>query len=317
MTTQQRREQILQEMNSITPHGAWQLCAQSPAGVSAPFHKLQNWHQGKNQTRYVPAEEVPALQEALAGHQRFQGLAEEFVDLTVRATRQEGEANRKKTPGTPSRTLPGNRTFLKLFEQRLHQAQAVSTEWIEATLRAALLEDGGDCWKGLLTRCPCRRCNSTGQRCHRDRGCEVLSTLARLPFLATTTIRPGRRVVSRSTAPGSYWQLHSRGGADAARTAAQLPYLESSHQLQELAGLKVDPHRSNDWFNSSGPDTGAFAALAGNRQPQSRATVIRQCGWNRRAYGARRTGGARGTRPRWESQNTRGRTSGDLHPDHH
>jgi hypothetical protein len=96
MTTQQRREHILQEMNSITRMERGKLCAQYPAGGSAPFHKLQNWHQGKNQTRYVPAAEVPALQEALAGHQRFQGLAEEFVDLTVRATRQEGEANRKK-----------------------------------------------------------------------------------------------------------------------------------------------------------------------------------------------------------------------------
>jgi hypothetical protein len=39
---------------------------------------------------------VDALQEALAGHQRFQQLAEEFVDLTVDLTRQETEADRKK-----------------------------------------------------------------------------------------------------------------------------------------------------------------------------------------------------------------------------
>lgn len=96
MTNQLRREQILQEMNSITCMERGKLCVQQPRGGSAPFHKLQSWCHGKNQTRYVPAEEVPTLQEALAGHQRFQRLAEEFVDLTVASTRREREADRKK-----------------------------------------------------------------------------------------------------------------------------------------------------------------------------------------------------------------------------
>lgn len=96
MTTQQRRQQILQEMNSITRMERGKLCTQNPASGAPPFHKLQCWHQGKNQTRYVPAHEVDSFKEALAGHQRFQALAEEFVDLTVALTRQEKEAERKK-----------------------------------------------------------------------------------------------------------------------------------------------------------------------------------------------------------------------------
>ncbi len=96
MITQQRRQDILQEMNSITRMERGKLCVQHPRGGSAPFHKLQNWCKGKNQTRYVPAAEVPALQEALAGHERFQHLAEEFVDLTVAATRRERGVSRKK-----------------------------------------------------------------------------------------------------------------------------------------------------------------------------------------------------------------------------
>jgi len=96
MTTQQRRQEILQEMNSITCMERGKLCMQSRGPGSPPFHKLQCWHRGRNHTRYVPANEVSALQRALAGHAHFQQLAEEFVDLTVAMTRQQTEGDRKK-----------------------------------------------------------------------------------------------------------------------------------------------------------------------------------------------------------------------------
>ena len=103
MTTQQRREQILESMNSLTRMERGKLCQQSRGPGTAPFHKLQCWHQGKNHTRYVPADEVPTLQEALAGHQRFQALAEEFVELTVTQTRQEAAAADRKNNSRKSR----------------------------------------------------------------------------------------------------------------------------------------------------------------------------------------------------------------------
>ena len=96
MTPLQRRREILQEINTITRMERGKLCTQSPGPGAAPFHKLQCWHQGKNHTRYVPADEVPALQEALAEHQRFQALAEEFVELTVALTRAEQAQDAKK-----------------------------------------------------------------------------------------------------------------------------------------------------------------------------------------------------------------------------
>jgi hypothetical protein len=96
MTSLQRRQEILQEINAITRMERGKLCTQSPGPGARPFHKLQFWHHGKNQTRYVPAHEVAALQEALAGHQRFQELAEEFVELTVALTRAELASDAKK-----------------------------------------------------------------------------------------------------------------------------------------------------------------------------------------------------------------------------
>lgn len=96
MTTTQRREQILQEMNALTRMERGKLCHQSRGPGTTPFYKLQCWQQGQNHTRYVPAGEVPALQEALANHHRFQELAEEFVTCTVAQTRQEAAADCKK-----------------------------------------------------------------------------------------------------------------------------------------------------------------------------------------------------------------------------
>ena len=89
MSPQQRRQEILNEMSTVTRMERGTLCVQSRGPGSPCFYKLQRWHRGKNQTRYVPALQVPALQEALAGYQRFQELAEEFIELTVAMTRSE------------------------------------------------------------------------------------------------------------------------------------------------------------------------------------------------------------------------------------
>lgn len=52
-----------------------------------PYFKLQAWTDGANQSRRVPAEDVPQLRQDLENHQRFSALAESFVELTVQQTR--------------------------------------------------------------------------------------------------------------------------------------------------------------------------------------------------------------------------------------
>jgi hypothetical protein len=100
MNPEQRRQEILREISTITRMERGKLCLQSAGAGSAPFYKLQCWQRGKNQTRYVPAAEVVAVQEALAGHERFQQLAQEFADLTIaqtRATVAESKKNSRKS----------------------------------------------------------------------------------------------------------------------------------------------------------------------------------------------------------------------------
>jgi hypothetical protein len=112
MTFDQQREQILQQMNTLTCMERGKLCRQSRGAGTTPFFKLQCWHAGKNHTRYVPAAELPAVQAALANHQRFQQLAEQFVSLTVAQTRQAAAAESKKnsTRSKPSATAKPKRS---------------------------------------------------------------------------------------------------------------------------------------------------------------------------------------------------------------
>ena len=66
------------------------------AGASGPYHKLQSWQQGKNQTRYVPFEEVSSVKAALEGFQQYQQLTAEYADLVIEETRAEIAGSKKK-----------------------------------------------------------------------------------------------------------------------------------------------------------------------------------------------------------------------------
>jgi hypothetical protein len=67
-------------------------------GPSGPFFNHQSRVKGKNVSRYVPREQVAAVQEAIDGYAAFQDLIEQYVDQTVDRTRAEiaEEAGSKK-----------------------------------------------------------------------------------------------------------------------------------------------------------------------------------------------------------------------------
>jgi hypothetical protein len=66
------------------------------SNASGPYHKLQRWQDGKNHTRYVSAEELPAVQTALAGYAQFQQLTGQYADLVIAETRQNIAGSKKK-----------------------------------------------------------------------------------------------------------------------------------------------------------------------------------------------------------------------------
>jgi hypothetical protein len=95
-TTSSNLKAILAEMATLTTMERGKLTAEyrsRPASdgtgpvKSGPYYKLQAWEKGRNASRRVPLEAVPALQEDLANHERFTQLADAFVEQTIARTR--------------------------------------------------------------------------------------------------------------------------------------------------------------------------------------------------------------------------------------
>ena len=74
------------------------------ARPATPYYKLQRWEDGQNVTRYIPAEQVPLLEEALAGHAQFQALVEQYAQAVIVRTREQLAA-----VGTEKKSRPARR----------------------------------------------------------------------------------------------------------------------------------------------------------------------------------------------------------------
>jgi hypothetical protein len=108
------KQQILQQISNIPAMERGKLSAYSfknRPGLSGPYHKLQQWEQGKNHTRYVPAEDLDEVEAALAGYAQYQELTRRYADLVIAETRQ-NIASKKKTSrprsGSPRKRKSSN-----------------------------------------------------------------------------------------------------------------------------------------------------------------------------------------------------------------
>lgn len=93
------KSQILSQIAQIQLMERGKLSTYSFADRSraaGPYYKLQHWEDGKNRTRYVPPEQVPLLQEALAGQAKFQELTQQYAQLVIAETRAQLAAGSKK-----------------------------------------------------------------------------------------------------------------------------------------------------------------------------------------------------------------------------
>jgi hypothetical protein len=93
------KPQLLQQIAAISAMERGKLSAYSfkeRPGRNGPYHKLQSWQGGKNHTRYVPADELPAVQAALTGYDQYEQLTRQYADLVIAETRQSMAASKKK-----------------------------------------------------------------------------------------------------------------------------------------------------------------------------------------------------------------------------
>ena len=98
------KQQVLQQISAIPAMERGKLSAYSfndRPGHTGPYHKLQQWQDGKNRTRYVPADELADLEAALAGYAQYQELTRQYADLVIDETRQ-NIASKKKNSHTKS-----------------------------------------------------------------------------------------------------------------------------------------------------------------------------------------------------------------------
>jgi hypothetical protein len=56
-------------------------------GPSASYYNHQSWERGRNRVRYVPAAQLAALREAMAGYSRFMELVQGYAEQVIRETR--------------------------------------------------------------------------------------------------------------------------------------------------------------------------------------------------------------------------------------
>lgn len=54
-----------------------------------PHYNHQSWHDGRNVVRYVPADQVAPLQEAIDHYRLFMALAHQYADQIIERTRRQ------------------------------------------------------------------------------------------------------------------------------------------------------------------------------------------------------------------------------------
>jgi hypothetical protein len=108
MNDQLSAQQLLNQIAQIQRMERGKLCVMRH-GPDGPYYHLQSWEKGKNLNRYVPRDQLPAYQEALAGYQKFQQLTEQYAQQVIHQTRAELAASKKKSRSRHKSSWPGSR----------------------------------------------------------------------------------------------------------------------------------------------------------------------------------------------------------------
>jgi len=106
MNTKITPQLLLQQIAQIQQMERGKLCILRE-GPEGPYYNHQSWENGKNVSRYVPRDQVAALEEAIAGYEKFQKLIEQYSQIVIEQTRAELATGFKKRPRT--RDPPGPR----------------------------------------------------------------------------------------------------------------------------------------------------------------------------------------------------------------
>lgn len=99
-TLSDRCRAVLNEMENIPVIVPGKVSVRRESGGKVTGWKLQRWHDGRNETRHIPAALVDRVKEGTQGHQRLMELANEFAELRAQ------EVLGKPSVATPSKKRP-------------------------------------------------------------------------------------------------------------------------------------------------------------------------------------------------------------------
>jgi len=95
MNTEPVSQQLLKQIAQIQRMERGKLCVMRH-GPDGPYYHLQSWEKGKNLNRYVPRDQLPAYQEAIAGYEKFRQLTDQYAHQLIAKTRAELADSKKK-----------------------------------------------------------------------------------------------------------------------------------------------------------------------------------------------------------------------------
>ncbi len=100
MTSKSSSPSLLQQAAQFShlERGNLSIIRQGPAG---PYYNHQCRVDGKNVSRYIPRDQVPAVQAAIDNYRQFQELIEQHVDQVVMQTRADIASGKKKLHSLP------------------------------------------------------------------------------------------------------------------------------------------------------------------------------------------------------------------------
>src|SRR5665811_2514459 len=109
-------KKLIKEIAQIEQMERGKLCLLRE-GPSGPYYKHQTWQDGKNICRYVPRDQVPTLQEAIDGYEKFQQLTQQYAELVIQKTRAELASGLKKKDPTPELLLAQDQEIQQLMSR--------------------------------------------------------------------------------------------------------------------------------------------------------------------------------------------------------
>ena len=99
LSLQEQKAEILRQMGRIPTLIRGKLTSQTYASKGrsqGPYFTLQRWEGGRNKSQRVSPKQLPMIQEAVGGYERFEQLASQFVRLTEKQTWEAQSSDIKK-----------------------------------------------------------------------------------------------------------------------------------------------------------------------------------------------------------------------------